>query len=131
MEIALQLSVFLTNEPGALAEVCDVLAQADINIFALTVSDTTDHSVVRMVVSDPKRALFLLGEGGVLVIENNVLLLENANKPGAFGEMAGRLGKAGINIEYAYLATSPTSERGLTVVRVSDTEKAAQILADL
>ncbi len=131
MEIALQLSVFLNNEPGTLAEICDVLAEAKINIFALTVSDTTDHSVVRMVVSDPKRALFLLGEGGVLVIENNVLLLENANKPGAFGEVARRLAKAKINIEYAYLATSTSSKKGLSVIRVSDTKKAAKLLEKL
>jgi len=129
MEIALQLSIFLNNEPGTLAEICDLMTDAKINIYALTVSDTTDHSVVRMVVSDPKRALFLLGEGGVMVVENSVLLIDNPNKPGAFGEIAHKLGKAGINIEYAYLATSPTSKKGLTVLRVSDTKKAAKLLA--
>lgn len=131
MEIARQLSIFLNNKPGTLAEICAALTEAKINIYALTVSDTTDHSVVRMVVSDPKRALFLLEEGGVLVIENNVLLMENANKPGAFGDIAHRLAKAKINIEYAYLATSPSSKKGLAVFRVSDTKKAAKLLSNL
>lgn len=128
MEIARQLSIFLNNEPGTLAEVCDELAKHEINIFALSISDTCDHSVIRMVVSDPKKASYLLEDRGVLVVENNVLVLENANKPGTMGGIARRLGKAGINIEYAYLATSPTAESGMAVIRVSDTKKAAKLL---
>ena len=129
MEIARQLSIFLNNKPGTLAEVCDELAKQQINIFALSISDTCDHSVIRMVVSDPKKASYLLEDRGVLVVENNVLVLENANKPGAMGGIARKLGKAKINIEYAYLATSPTAESGMAVIRVSDTKKAAKILA--
>lgn len=128
METALQLSIFLDNRPGTLAEVCDELAEHKINIYALTISDTTDHSVVRMVVSDPQKALHLFGERGVLVVENTVLLLENANRPGTLGGIAHALGKAKVNIEYAYLATSPTSRTGLAVLRVSDTKKAVKVL---
>ena len=82
MEPATQLAVFLSNKPGALARVCDALAKADINIHALATSDTVDHSVVRMVVSDPTRALMLLGEAGVLALENDVLMIESDNHPG-------------------------------------------------
>ncbi len=64
METATQLAVFLSNRPGALARVCDSLGDAGINIHALTISDSVDHSVVRMVVSDPTKALMLLGERG-------------------------------------------------------------------
>ncbi len=128
MQIATQLSVFLANEPGTLAEVCELLSRERINIFGLTVSDTTDHSVVRMVTSDPSRTSHLLGERGVLVVENKVLLLENSNKPGEFGAVARKLAKAKINIEYAYLATSPGAKKGLAVFRVSDTKKAAKLL---
>src|SRR3954463_9321137 len=106
MEIARQLSIFLANKPGTLAKVCEELAKQKINIYALSISDTTDHSVIRMVVSDPQAALHLLGERGVLVVENNVLLLENANRPGTLAGIAHALAKAKINIEYAYLATS-------------------------
>lgn len=128
MDIARQLSVFLDNRPGTLADVCEELAKQKINIFALSISDTTDHSVVRMVVSDPKRASFLLEERGAMVVENNVILIENANKPGTLADISKRLAKAKINIEYAYLATSPNSKKGLTVLRVSDTKKALKVL---
>ena len=111
MEIAKQLSVFLANKPGMLADVCDELAKASINIFALTISDTADHSVVRMVVSDTDRALAIFEERGVLVVASKVLLIENSNKPGALAKIATRLAKAKINIEYAYLATSPGAMR--------------------
>ncbi len=129
MQIAKQLSIFLANKPGTLAEVCEVLSKDGINIYGMTVSDTSDHAVVRMVVSQPEKALFLLGERGVLVVENNVLLTENLNKPGAFGNIARKLAKSKINIEYAYLATSPGSKKGLAVLRVSDTKRAQKILS--
>jgi len=128
METARQLSIFLTNQPGTLAAVCDELAEQKINIYALSISDTTDHSVVRLVVSDPQRALHILGERGVLVVESNVLLIENANRPGTLAGISHALAKAKINIEYAYLATSPTSKTGLAVFRVSDTKKAIKVL---
>ncbi|MDQ3621806.1 MAG: ACT domain-containing protein [Verrucomicrobiota bacterium] len=128
MDIAQQLSLFLANKPGTLANVCEELAKEEINIFALTVSDSTDHAVVRMVVSDPKRALHLFEERGVLVVENNVLMIENSNKPGTLAKIAATLGKAKINIEYAYLATSPKSAKGLLILRASDTKKALKLL---
>jgi hypothetical protein len=129
MKIAKQLSIFLANKPGTLAEVCEVFSEEGINIYGMTISDTTDHAVVRMVVSHPEKALFLLEERGVLVVENNVLLTENLNKPGAFGNIARKLAKGKINIEYAYLATSPGSKKGLAVLRVSDTKRAEKILS--
>jgi hypothetical protein len=73
LETMTQLAVFLENRPGALARVCEALAKAGVNIHALTVSDTVDHAVVRMVVSDATKALMLLGERGVLAFENDVL----------------------------------------------------------
>ena len=128
MEIAKQLSVFLANKPGMLADVCDELAKANINIFALTISDTADHSVVRMVVSDTARALAIFEERGVLVVASKVLLIENSNKPGALAKIATRLAKAKINIEYAYLATSPGAKSGLLILRAHDTKRALKVL---
>jgi hypothetical protein len=109
--------------------VCDELAKAKINIYALTISDTVDHSVVRMVVSDTNRALMILGERGVLVVENDVLMIENSNKPGSLARIAHRLSEAKINIEYAYLATSPNSVKGLLILRPSNTKKALEVLS--
>jgi hypothetical protein len=129
MEIAKQLSVFLANKPGMLADVCDELAKANINIFALTISDTADHSVVRMVVSDTDRAVAIFEERGVLVVGSKVLLIENSNKPGALAKIATRLAKAKINIEYAYLATSPGAKTGLLILRAHDTKRALKVLS--
>src|SRR6187402_2267084 len=128
MEIAKQLSVFLANKPGTLADVCEELASAGINIFAMTISDTADHSVVRLVVSNPEKALAIFEERGVLTVESKVLAIENSNKLGALAKIATRLAKAKINIEYAYLETSPGAKTGLLILRVDDTKRALKIL---
>ena len=111
IDSATQLAVFLANRPGALARVCDALAEAKINIHALATSDTIDHSVVRMVVSDPTKALMLLGEAGVLALESDVLMIETENEPGVLARITDRLSEANVNIEYAYLAGSPNAPR--------------------
>jgi len=130
VETATQLAVFLANRPGALARVCDALAKAQINIYALATSDTVDHTVVRMVVSDPK-TLMLLGEAGVLALERGVLAIETANQPGILAKIAERLAEAEVNIEYTYLAGGRRSENGLIVLRTSDAEKARRVLEAL
>src|SRR5947209_16605345 len=131
IESRTQLAVFLANRPGALARVCDALAEAKINIHALATSDTIDHSVVRMVVSDPTKALMLLGEAGVLALESDVLMIETENQPGVLAKITDRLSRADVNIEYAYLAASPKAATGLIILRPSDVEKAQRALGDL
>lgn len=129
MEIVKQLSVFLENKSGTLATVCEELARVKINIYALTISDTVDHAVVRMIVSDTQHALHLFGERGVLVVENDVLMIENDNKAGSLAAVAQRLAKARINIEYAYLATSPKAKKGLLILRVANPQRALDVLS--
>jgi len=131
MEPATQLAVFLSNRPGALARVCDALAKADVNIHALATSDTVDHSVVRMVVSDPTRALMLLGEAGVLALENDVLMIESDNHPGTLARIAERLSQAEVNIEYTYMAATINADKGLMILRPNDVEKALRALQSL
>jgi len=131
IETATQLAIFLANRPGALARVCEALANAKINIHALATSDTRDHYVVRMEVSDPTKALMLLGEAGVLALETEVLMIETASEPGVLAKIAERLAEAEINIEYAYLAGGRGAEKGLIVLRPSDVEKAQTVLRDL
>ncbi len=130
MEIVTQLSLFLANKPGTLAKVCEELAKQKINILALTISDSIDHAIVRMVVNETRKALTIFEERGVLVVDSKVLMIENSNKPGSLAKIASRLAKAKINIEYAYLATSPGAKTGLLIVRASDTKKALKVLAD-
>ena len=131
MEPATQLAVFLSNRPGALARVCEELAKAEINIHALATSDTIDHSVVRMVVSDPTRALMLLGEAGVLALENDVLIIQTDNHPGTLAKIAQRLSDAGVNIEYTYMAATLDADKGLMILRPNDVDKALRALRDL
>src|SRR5216110_1786654 len=131
IETATQLAIILENRPGALARVCDALAKAEININALATSDTVDHSVVRMVVSDPTKALMLLGEAGVLALETEVLMIETTNQPGVLARIAERLAEADVNIEYAYLAGSVRAEKGLIILRPSDVEKGRGVLQEL
>lgn len=131
LETTTQLAVFLENRPGALARVGEALAKAGINIHALTFSDTVDHAVVRMIVSDPTKALMLLGERGVLAIENDVLLIDSANELGVLAGIADALSRAEVNIEYAYFASGATASKGTIVLRPSNVEKARQALSAL
>jgi len=128
MQITQQLALFLENKPGTLARVCDELAAAGINIFAVTTSDTIDHSVIRMVVSDPRRAMLIFEEHGTLVVEDEVLMVEGDNKPGTLARICHTLAKAKVNIEYCYSATHPEAKRGLLIVRTSDAKKALKVL---
>lgn len=128
MELTTQLSLFLDNKPGSLARVCEALAEAGINIYAISTSDTVDHVVVRMVVSDPGRALQLFEERNALVVENEVILYHGDNRPGALARIARKLGDARINIDYAYCATSPKAKNGLLILRPSNPRRALKIL---
>ena len=128
MQLATQLALFLDNKPGTLARVCDALSAAKINIYAITTSDTVDHSVVRLVVSDPRKALLLFEDHGALAVESEVLLLSGDNKPGSLARICKRLAEARINIEYAYCATPPDARKGLLILRVSNAKKALKVL---
>ena len=129
MEITTQLALFLANKPGTLAAVCDALAAENINIYGLTISDTVDHAVVRMVVSDHKKALSLFEEHGTLVVENQVLMIVHDNKPETLSGLAKKLATEGINIEYAYLAGAPDSAKGLLIFRPNNIKKAFEVLS--
>jgi hypothetical protein len=128
MQITKQLALFLDNRPGTLARLAEALAEAKINIYAISTSDTVDHSVVRLVVSDYRRALHVFEEHGSLVVEDDVLVVESSNKPGELARIAERLAEAKINIEYCYSATPPDSRKGLMVMRVSNPTKALKLL---
>ena len=128
LQISIQLALFLDNKPGTLARVCDALAQAKINIHAISTSDTVDHAVVRMVVSDPRQALLLFEEHGTLVVDTDVLLVEGDNRPGSLARIAHKLAAAAVNIDYLYCSTGLEAKKGLLVLRVSDTKKALKVL---
>ena len=102
MPIHKQLSVFLANRPGLLARVCSVLSESNVNVLALSVHDTVDTAVVRLVLDDPMKGLLLLEREDFHVTEQEVVVLGVDNRPGILARIAQHLGRADINIEYAY-----------------------------
>jgi hypothetical protein len=128
MQITKQLAIFLDNRPGMLARVAEELAKAKINIYAISTSDTVDHSVIRMVVSDYRKALHLFEEHGTLVVEDDVIMIDGSNRPGELAKMADKLADAKVNIEYCYSATPADAKKGLMIMRVSDARKALKVL---
>ena len=128
MQITKQLAIFLDNRPGMLASVADALAEAGINIYAITTSDTVDHSVIRLVVSDYRKALHVFEEHGTLVVEDDVLLIDGSNEPGELARIAHKLADAKVNIEYCYSATPANAKKGLMIMRVSNPAKALKVL---
>ena len=128
MKVCKQLSVFLENKPGTLAQVSGALAARRINIVAFSISDAVDHGVLRMVVSDPVQAAHLLGEGGMMVVESDVVALDMPNKPGALGRVAEKLSRARVNIEYAYGTTGGTKGKARVILKVSHIQRARKTL---
>lgn len=125
-----QLAVVLENHPGTLANVCGCLAEKEINILALSIADMIDTGELRVVVNNAQKAKALLEEQGYDVLESEVLLIEMANEPGVMAQVARRLAKGRVNIEYAYCSASKNGDRVLGVLKVSDVPKAMELLAD-
>lgn len=128
MEIVKQLAIFLENKPGALFRLTKDLAEKGINILAISVSDTVDHAVVRLIVDKPEKATFALEETGALVVEKDLLKVCVENKPGKLAEFCGKLEEKGINIEYAYGSCSCSGGEVTVYIRVIDIEQARQKL---
>jgi len=126
-----QLSVFVEDQPGTLAAVTSLLGKNGINIYALTLAEGLGHGYVRMVVDKHDEAVKVLRAAEELIMERDVILLELSNQPGSLGRVAGALGGAGINLEYAYCAGGPSVDKGLVVVRAGDSGKALKVLQQL
>lgn len=128
LDVRKQISIFLANRPGTLADVTSSLDNQNINILAMTVSDTVDHAVVRMLVDKPGEAVHRLEDQGLLVVENDVLTVDLENEPGALASLANRLADHEINIEYAYCTANPSQKKGMMIIRMSDPEHALELL---
>ncbi|MBN1491235.1 MAG: ACT domain-containing protein [Phycisphaerae bacterium] len=128
MMLQTQLSVFLVNKPGVLGQVCDVLARAKVNIMALTMMDSSEHGVLRLVVEDVARAKKALSVLNVPMTETDVLCLELDNHAGALADVCQTLGEKHINIGYAYCTAGARGGRTLGVFKVADNKKALRVL---
>lgn len=125
-----QLSVFVENKPGRLADITEVLAKAGIDIRAISVADTTDFGILRLIVNKPDEAKEVLSEAGVTVTLTSVLAIGIDDKPGEFAVALRLLSDNEITVEYIYAFISRENGRANVILRVDDEEKAIRVLND-
>ena len=128
--VATQFSVFLVNKPGVLAQVTRALAEAKVNVSALTLVDSQEHGVLRFVAENPESARQVLTKLNLPMTETDVLSMELSNRPGALADVAGLLGENHININYAYCTSGAPGGKTTGVFKVADLNKAQRVLKD-
>jgi hypothetical protein len=128
MHIATQFSIFMVNKPGVLARVLAEFAQEKINIVAITMMDSVEHGVMRVVFAAPERAKKILAKLNMPYNETSVLCVSLANKSGALAAVAEKLAKSHINISYAYCTAGGKGGRTTGVLKVADVKRAMKVL---
>jgi hypothetical protein len=125
-----QISVFLENRAGRLAEVSAILAEAGVNIRALSLADTSDFGVLRLIVNNNEKAMETLKNAGFTVGKTNVLAVEVEDRPGGLHKILDVLYKSGINVEYMYAFVQQSGNNAVMIFRFDQTEKAMNVLAE-
>lgn len=125
-----QVSVFLENEEGRLREVTQILAEAGINIRALSLADTAQFGILRLIVDRHLEAVRCLHERGITVRETDVIAAEIEDKPGGLLKALQNLERAGLNVEYMYCFVEKHRDNAAVIFRVEDTDKAITALQD-
>jgi hypothetical protein len=125
MEVA-QISIFLENRSGGLADVVDVLAKHEIDIKALALADMADFGILRLIVDDPDRTRAVLKEAGFTVDKTRVVAVPD--RPGGLRETLHALRRSGINVEYLYSAARRSGERAIVVFRFDEIGRALDAL---
>jgi len=128
MKVVPQFSVFLINKPGVLAQVSRQIATTRVNILAMTMTDSSEHGVLRLVAEDPERLRTALATLNLPTTETDVLVIDMPNRPGALAAVCGRLAEGHINISYAYCTTGASGGKTKGVFKVADTKKAMKLL---
>jgi hypothetical protein len=128
MYITTQFSIFMVNKPGVLAQVLNEFARAKINIIAMTMMDSVEHGVMRVVFASPKKAKEILLKINMPYNETEVLCVTLDNKSGALATVAEKLAKNHINISYAYCTAGAKGGRTTGVLKVADVKKAMRLL---
>ena len=119
-----QLSVFIENKPGRMAEVTEVLAEAQVDIRAISVADTRDFGILRVIVDKPQEAVEALKAHGMTVTLTKVIAVGIDDKPGAFSKAVRLLSNEGFDVEYMYAFVSPKADTAYVILRVQDNQKA-------
>ena len=128
MAVRTQLTALLPNKPGSLARLCESLSANKVNITALSVVDTTDQSLVRMICSNVRKARMVMGNVGIAYGEAQVIALNIANAPGAIAETARKLARVSVNIDYLYATSNAREGTGTVVLGVSNLKRAKTAL---
>lgn len=123
-----QISVFLENKSGRLAEVAQILGDSGIDISALSIADTTDFGILRLIVNKPEQAEQVLKEHGLTVSCTNVIAIAIADRPGGLAEALAVLNRESIGIEYMYAFVGKTADEAMVILRVEEPDKAVEIL---
>ena len=125
-----QISIFVENKKGRLAEITETLSKAGANIRALSIADTTDFGILRIIVDKPDVAAAALKEAGITVSVTNVIAIGIEDVPGAFSVPMRSLSDADIDVEYMYAFITRKSEKAYVILRVADNDAAAKVLMD-
>jgi len=123
-----QISIFLENRPGKLGELCHTLAQAGVNLSTLSLADTGDFGLLRIITPDTQKAKQAIESAGYAVAITDVVALQVPHRPGGLAQILIPLDSANISIEYMYAFASNKEKEAVMVFRFSDTEKAIPIL---
>ncbi len=123
-----QISIFLENKSGRLAEVTGLLADAGINIRALSLADTSDFGILRLIVNDTEKAKTILKESGFTVGKTEVVAIEVPDRPGGLAGILKTLGEKGINVEYMYAFVQSSGEHAIIIFRFDDIDSAIDAL---
>jgi len=123
-----QISVFIENRSGRLRELTKVLGNNSINIKALSLADTSDYGILRLIVDKPSEALTVLKNANFTLAETDVIAVEVPDEPGGLATVLGFITDEGINIEYMYAFVEKSSDNAVMIFRIEDIEKAISIL---
>ena len=131
MYTAIQFSIFMVNKPGVLARILGEFAQAKINIIAMTMMDSMEHGVMRVVFAAPEKAKTVLAKLNMPYSQTSVLCITLANKSGALASVAEKLAKNHINISYAYCTAGAKGGRTTGILKVANVKKATKVLQQI
>ena len=124
-----QISIFIENKEGRLAEVTAILRDANINLRALSLADTTDFGVFRLIVNDNEKAEKILKNEGFTVGKTHVLAVEVRDEPGGLNTILDPLCENEVNVEYMYAFANPKCKNAIMIFRFDDHDKALKIFA--
>ena len=125
-----QLSAFIENKQGRLAEAMRTLSENGIDISALSLADTADYGVLRLIVSDPQKGRDVLTESGVVVKITDVVAAVMDDVPGGAARIISLLADGGVSVEYMYACIGRVNGKALMVMRVDDIEKTERIFSE-